>query len=414
MTVSDLPTVDHKLTCWKHGAPVEETSAPWACPVCGATLRAAPDLIGLKLDLGVNRPHNMYRFADLLPVHGEPRAGRHTGWTPLVHATRLGEFLGLRKLYLKLDCFNWPSYSYKDRVVSSALQRALETGASTVSCVSTGNVGNSVAASAAAAGLKAVVFYPAGLEPAKNIVSLMHGATVVELDGSFDEVNAVCRRLAQDTEVPFVNVTLRPYYAEGAKTVAYEVVEQLGWVQPDHVVVPTAGAALFTRMAYGFEEMSPLGMTEGRKWPRLHAAQAAGCAPIADAFAAGSDVPSPVVPDTIAKSLAIGNPGDGAVALELIRQTGGSARSVSDGEILDGIQLLAATEGVYTEPAGGTVVAVLRGLIAGGTIGADDTVVIVISGTGLKTQEVNSDVVGRVVHASTEYDDAKKTFLDVI
>jgi threonine synthase len=412
MSLADFLATDRQpLTCRRHGV-IENLAAPWSCSVCGATLRAAPDLtsVNVRADLD-GRPRNMFRFRELLPVQGEPRTGAHTGWTPLVEARRLGGALGLDNVYLKLDCYNWPTYSYKDRVVASALQRALELGATTVSCVSTGNVGNSVAAMAAAAGLKAVIFYPAGLEPAKNIMCLVHGASVIELDGTFDEVNAICRRLAVDTDVPFVNLTLRPFYAEGAKTVSYEIVEQLGWLQPDHVVVPTAGAALLTRLAYGFEELSVLGVTSGPV-PRLHAAQASGCAPIANAFSAGRAVTTPVVPDTIAKSLAIGNPGDGSVALEVISDSSGSAQAVSDERILAAIDLLATTEGVYAEPAGGTAVAATRQLVESGAVAPDDLVVIIISGTGLKTQEVNTGVLGEISRTSTDYDTARSLFLE--
>jgi threonine synthase len=414
--MSSVNSVETKqlLTCRRHG-PVGNSKIPWACPQCGATLRVAPDLSSVDLLTAIeSRPRNIYRFAELLPIQGEPRTGEYTGYTPLIRADRLGATLGLRRLYLKLDCYNWPSYSYKDRVAASALQRALEIGASTVACVSTGNVGNSVAALAAAAGLKAVIFYPANIEPVKSIMSLMSGASVIQLDGSFDEVNNVCRRLALQTGIPFLNLTLRPYYAEGAKTVAYEVVEQLGWEQPDHVIVPTAGAALLTRMAYGFEEMSILGMTHGRQWPRMHAAQAAGCAPIANAFAAGELIPLPCVPNTMAKSISIGNPSDGSAALDVIMQSLGSAHGVSDQAIVESIRLLAGTEGVFTEPAGGAAVAVIRRLAASGVIAPEDTVVVVISGSGLKTQEVDRCALDLITYSSTDYDIACTAFLNVI
>lgn len=412
MTTAD-PTTAPTLTCREHGA-VQDPPVPWACPQCGATLRPVLDLTGvdLRADLG-RRPHSLYRFPELLPVRDEPAVGEHTGWTPLVRADRLADALGLNRLYLKLDCYNWPTYSYKDRVVASALQRALELGASTVACVSTGNVGNSVAALAAAAGLRAVIFYPAGIEPGKNIMSLVHEASIIQLDGSFDEVNAVCRQLALEGDVPFVNLTLRPYYAEGAKTVAYEIVEQLGWEQPDHVIAPTAGAALLTRMAYGFEEMSALGMTKGRAMPRVHAAQAAGCAPIATAFAAGDSVPRPCVPDTLAMSIAIGNPADGAAALAIIRQSEGTAQAIADHEIVAGIDLLASTEGVFTEPAGGTAVATARRLAAAGVIGPDESAVIVVSGSGLKTQELHNGVLGRLTRAPADFEKARAAFLEI-
>jgi threonine synthase len=252
--------------------------------------------------------------------------------------------------------------------------------------------------------LRAIVFYPTGLEPAKNVVSLVHGASVIEVDGTYDEVNAICRRLSLDEGIAFVNLTLRPYYADGAKTVAYEIVEQLGWRQPDHVIVPAAGAALLTRMAFGYEEMSALGMSAGDRTPRIHAAQAAGCAPIARAFAEGSAVPAACVPDTLAKSLAIGNPADGALALQVIRRSEGTAQAVSDEEIVAGIELLAALEGVFTEPAGGAAVAAARRLAVTGEIARHHVVVIVVSGSGLKTQEVNYGVLDRITRIPATYE----------
>jgi threonine synthase len=400
------------LRCHYHGV-AERNEIPWACPKCGSTLRAVPEsLDGVNLSAGsADRPFNLFRFDELLPVRGDVMVGKHTGWTPLMRAEKLGARLGLGRLYLKLDCYNWPTYSYKDRVVASALQRALETGADTVACVSTGNVGNSVAALAAAAGIKAVIFYPAGIEPAKNLMSLAHGACVIQLDGTFDDVNKVCRRLALETDVPFVNLTLRPYYAEGAKTVAYEVVEQLGWVQPEHVVVPTAGAALLTRVAYGFEEMAKVGSATGPV-PRIHAAQARGCAPIANAFAARELVHRPVVPDTLAKSIAIGNPSDGAAALEVIAETGGSALGVPDEEILEGIRLLAVTEGIFTEPAGGAAIAMTRHLARTGVARPDDIVVAVISGSGLKTQQADDAETASIIRGPAEFESARSALLD--
>lgn len=401
--LAEMPEKRLMLACHRHGV-AKETKLPWACPTCGSTLRALPEFDRISLDIDrPDRPYNLFRFDELLPIRGVARTGKHTGWTPFIHAERLGAQLGLRRLYLKLDCYNWPTYSYKDRVVASALQHALENNADTVACVSTGNVGNSVAAQAAAAGMKAVIFYPAGLESAKKVMCLAHGASVIELDGSFDDVNAVCRRLALETQIPFVNLTLRPYYAEGAKTVAFEVIEQLGWEQPHHVVVPTAGAALLTRISYGFEEMARLGVTASRKGPRIHAAQAAGCAPIADAFAAADRSPRPRVPDTMAMSLAIGNPSDGAAALEVIADTGGSALGVDDHAIVDAIGLLAGTEGVFTEPAGGAAIAMTRALAETGVAQRDDVVVVVVSGCGLKTQEVVDDSFGRFVQGSAEF-----------
>ncbi len=398
---------DSSLICPIHGS-VRNDIVPWACGRCGATLRPMPDLstIDIKHTL-VGRPYSIYRYRELLSLRSEPKVGLHTGWTPLVIAPRLAHALGLGQVYLKLDCYNWPSYSYKDRVVAMALQRAVEDGISTVACVSTGNVGNAIAAHAAAAGLHAIVFYPTGLEPGKNVVSLVHGATVIELDGTFDDVNEICRRLSLDEGITFINLTLRPYYADGAKSIAYEVVEQLGWRQPDHVIVPTAGAAMLTRIAFGYEEMSALGMSGDDRVPHIHAAQAAGCAPIARAFAEGSSTPIRCRPDTVARSLAIGNPSDGTVALQVIRKSGGTAHGVNDMEILEGIDLLAATEGVYTEPAGGAAIATAKRLAESGRIAKEQVLVIVISGTGLKTQELNYGALDRITRLSVDYESTR-------
>jgi threonine synthase len=321
-----------------------------------------------------------------------------------MRADRLGNLLGIRRLYLKLDSHNWPTYSYKDRVVAAALQRAVDMGVTTVACVSTGNVGNSLAALAAAAGLRAMVFYPSGVEAGKHAMNAAFNADVIQLNGSYDEVSAICRRLALEWEsVAFVNITLRPYYAEGAKTVGFEIAEQLDWEQPDHVIVPAAGAALLTRMTYGFEELSELGLTSGGLLPRIHGAQAAGCAPIANAFAAGNLTVRPEIPNTIATSIAIGNPTDGNEALSVIRRSGGSARSVNDQEILAGIELLAEKAGVFTEPAGGAAVALTRKLAAEKVISGDDLVVLVITGCGLKTQELTPPALSRVVQLDADY-----------
>jgi threonine synthase len=410
MLPSTTLTKDSVLTCPMHGLS-GPGAAPWACAHCGATLRPTPELASINLrDGAAERPYNIYRYRELLPIRGEPIVGLHTGWTPLAPAPRLAVALGLGRVHLKLDCYNWPSYSYKDRVAGMALQRAAEEGRRIVACVSTGNVGNSVAAHAAVAGMRAIIFYPSGLEPGKNIVSLMHGASVIELDGTYDEVNAICRLLCMEEGIPFVNLNLRPYYADGAKSVAYEVVEQLGWRQPDDVIVPTAGAALLTRMFYGYQEMSALGMTGDARTPRIHAAQAAGCAPIARAFAQGMTSPVACKPDTVARSLAIGNPSDGSAALQIINESGGTAQAVSDEEIMKAIELLAVTEGVFTEPAGAAAIATARRLAMAGIITAKHEVVIVISGSGLKTQEIGIGALDRITRLPVSYERARQTF----
>ena len=396
------------LACDGHGSgPVLDRG--WACPQCGATKRPYYDYDRIRKEIHDNstRPKNIYRFSELLPVRQTPSVGLLTGWTPLIHAERLGERLGLDQLYLKLDCYNWPSYSYKDRVVAVALQRAIEDGASSVACVSTGNVGNSLAALAAISGIKALIFYPTGLERAKSIVTLSHGASIVEVNGSFDDTNAICKSLALRDNITFLNIGLRPYYAEGAKTMAFEIVEQLGWQQPDHVVLPAAGVALLTRAAHGFGELVELGLADGPV-PRLHAAQAEGSAPIAHAFQNNLSTIKPCIPNTIAKSLAIGNPVDGTVALRQVRNSGGTAQDASDKELLEGIDLLAVTEGIYTEPAGGVAVAVTRKLAESGLVERSQTVVTAITGTGLKTQEVSTPHLERIHRIGRSYEEASE------
>jgi len=331
-------------------------------------------------------PHTLWRYADFLPVERAPRASLHTGWTPLVRAERLARRLGLREIWVKDERAN-PTHSFKDRVVSVALARAQELGIDTVACASTGNLANAVAAHAAAAGLPAYVFIPGDLEEPKILATGAYGARVVGVRGSYDDVNRLCTELAAERDWGFVNVTLRPYYAEGSKTLAFEVAEQLGWELPDRVVAPVASGSLFTKIARGFEEWIELGLLEGAV-PAMNGAQAEGCSPVAQAFAAGTDVCRPVKPRTIAKSLAIGNPADGPYAVELARKTGGGVDAVTDDEIRAGIRLLAETTGIFTESAGGVTTAVLAKLAARGDIDPDERVVLCITGDGLKTIDV--------------------------
>ena len=298
-------------------------------------------------------------------------------------------------------------------MVSSGLQRAREMGSEFVACVSTGNVGNSVAALAAIAGMKAIIFYPAGIEPGKNVMTLAHGASIIQIDGTFDEANAICRELALEGSIPFVNLTLRPYYAEGAKTIAYEIVEQLGGVQPDHVVAPAAGAALLTRMAFGFDEAAELGMAEGAT-PRIHAAQAAGCSPIALAFRSGSDSVEPQIPQTYARSIAIGNPADGPMALRVIRKSGGTASAASDAEIRQAVELLATTEGVFAEPACGAAVAVAGQLAAAGIIKPGDVTVVAITGSGLKVQDGIRDMNTQIIRAGVDVEKVRAVLAEIL
>ena len=331
-------------------------------------------------------PHTLWRYADFLPIGPRPPAARAplpTGWTPLVKADRLAERLGIGELYVKNETAN-PTHSFKDRVVSVALARAQELGFQTIACASTGNLANAVSAHAAAAGLESYVLIPADLEQEKVLATGAYGANVVAIKGNYDAVNRLCTEIAGERPWAFVNVNLRPYYAEGSKTLGFEVAEQLGWELPDRVVCPIASGSLFTKIARGFEEFIDAGLLTG-ELPAFNGAQALGCSPVATAFEAGTDVCRPVKPDTIAKSLAIGNPADGPYAIELARATGGGIDSVTDDEIRAGIRLLAETTGVFTETAGGVTTAVLAKLAERGDIGPDERVVACITGDGLKT-----------------------------
>jgi threonine synthase len=328
-------------------------------------------------------PHSLWRYSDFLPVQAPPRGVLPAGWTPLLRADRLAELLGLREVWIKNDAAN-PTHSFKDRVVSVALARARELGFHTVACASTGNLANAVAAHASAAGLESFVFIPADLEEQKVLATGVYGGNLVAVRGNYDDVNRLCTELASERDWAFVNINMRPYYSEGSKTLAFETAEQLGFELPDRVVAPIASGSLFTKIARGFEEWLEIGLLEG-ELPTFHGAQAAGCSPVASAYQAGHDFCRPVKPDTIAKSLAIGNPADGPYALELARRTSGSIEAVTDDEIREGIKLLARTTGIFTETAGGVTTAVLAKLAAQGAIDPDERVVAYITGEGLKT-----------------------------
>ncbi len=346
-------------------------------------LDASPGELRRRIQAG---PHTLWRYADFLPLAGPPGNTLPTGWTPLVRADRLAERLGLGEVWVKNETAN-PTHSFKDRVVSVALARARELGFETVACASTGNLANAVAAHAAFAGLPSYVFIPADLEEPKILATGAYGAQVVGVRGNYDAVNRLCTELSGDRDWAFVNVNVRPYYAEGSKTLAYETAEQLGWQLPDRVVAPVASGSLFTKVARGFEEWIEAGLIEGTV-PIMHGAQATGCSPVATAFAEGHDVCKPVKPDTIAKSLAIGNPADGPYAVELARATSGSVEAVTDDEIRAGIRLLAETTGIFTETAGGVTTAVLAKLAERGEIDPGERVVVYITGDGLKTIDV--------------------------
>jgi threonine synthase len=339
------------------------------------------------------RELNIWRFEELLPIvdaRAKDRVGRYSGRTPLIHADRLGAELGLRKLYLKDDSTQRPSLSYKDRVVSMAVARLLELGKEEIGCVSTGNVGTAVASLAAKAGVAAYVFYPSNLERGKARACRGLGAAVIQLDGNYDEANRACRELALATGVQFANITLRPFYAEGAKTMAFEVVEQLEWEAPDHFVIPAAGGTLSSRVHKGLGEMETVGMAETAA-TKIHIAQPEGCGPIATAVLDGSGEIEPQRPQTAAHSLAIGAPGDGPLVVEAVMSRGGSAATATDPEIFEALDLLGATEGILTEPAGGTTIAATMKLANEGKLGRDDTVVAVISGNGYKTLDEHPD-----------------------
>ena len=355
------------------------------------------------------RPRNIWRLGEMLPVSGPYEIGLNTGFTPLLRAERLGRKLGLDDLWIKNDSVLQPTLSYKDRVVSVAIQRAIELGVTEIGCVSTGNVGNSVAANAALAGIRASVFYPRQCDSAKVNSSAAYGAAIIQLDGTYDEVNATCRQLALDTGVPFVNINLRPYYAEGAKTLAYEIAEQLDWSPPDHCIVPVAGTTLIRKVIKGFWELDQVRLVDGMS-TRVHAAQADGCSPVARAVLSGEDEIQPVVPHTIADSIAIGAPGEGGIAAGEIRSTGGTAAIVPDSEILRYMQLVAETEGVLVEPAGGTSVAAAAALLADGTISRSDRVVVSVTGHALKTMDALTALPSYRKRSVLPISDASDTF----
>jgi threonine synthase len=361
--------------------------ARYVCEHCFGPLEVAYDLTGL--DAGSVRrriqagPQTIWRYADFLPFEGPPAPGLPVGLTPLQRAPRLAEALGIGELYIKNDTAN-PTHSFKDRVVAIAVAKAQELGYDVVACPSTGNLANAVAAHSAAAGLDSYVFIPADLEEQKVLATGVYGTHLVAVRGTYDDVNRLCTELSGEREWAFVNVNVRPYYAEGSKTIAFEIAEQLGFELPDRVVAPIASGSLFTKIARGFDEWREVGLVDG-ELPVFNGAQAEGCSPVAQAFENGKDFCRPVKPDTIAKSLAIGNPADGPYALDLARRSGGSVDSVTDDEVREGIKLLAQTTGIFTETAGGVTTATLRKLAERGDIGPEERVVAVITGDGLKT-----------------------------
>ncbi len=371
--------------------------ALYVCEYCFGSLEAIYDYEGIKKVLTREKilkgPKSLWRYRELLPIDGEPTAGFYSGYTPLVKADILAKQLGVRELYIKDDSVCHPTCSFKDRVVAVALSRARELGFDTVACASTGNLANSVAANAAWAGFKRYIFIPANLEKAKVIGTLVYSPNLVAVNGNYDDVNRLCSEIANKYRWGFVNINLRAYYAEGSKTLGFEIAEQLGWKAPDHVVAPAASGSLITKIWKAFKEFEKIGII-GEVKTKIHCAQPQGCSPISTAIETKSDVIKPVKPQTIAKSLAIGSPADGYYAKDVVRNSGGSAGIVSDDEIREGIKLLARTEGIFTETAGGVTVATAKKLIEQGIIPKTESIVLAITGNGMKTQEAIQEAVG--------------------
>jgi threonine synthase len=381
------------LKCKECGA-AYELDARFACENCFGPLEVSYDHTSLEAAEAKRRiqagSQGIWRYADFLPFVGRPGDPLEPGLTPLLRADRLAERLGLdAELWIKNDAAN-PTHSFKDRVVAVAVAKARELGFETVACASTGNLANAVAAHAAAAGLDSYVFVPANLEEQKLLATGVYGTNLVGVRGNYDDVNRLCTQLAETHPWAFVNVNLRPYYAEGSKTLAYETAEQLGWELPDRVVCPIASGSLFTKLGRGFQEWLDLGLLSGEQ-PVFNGAQAQGCSPVATAFAEGWDVCKPQKPETIAKSLAIGDPADGPYAVEQARRSGGAIDSVSDEEIKDAIRMLAETTGIFTETAGGVTIGVLAKLAERGDIASGERVVVYITGEGLKTLDATRD-----------------------
>jgi threonine synthase len=368
--------------------------ATYVCEKCLGPLEPMYDYASIRLtrELIASRPKNLWRYRELLPIAGEPQTGFHSGFTPLVRCDRLAARLGLSELFIKDDSVNHPTLSYKDRVVSVAATRAKELGFQVLACASTGNLANSVSAHAARLGMDCCVFIPDNLEAGKLLGSAIFGPTILAIAGNYDDVNRLCTQVADRYGWGFVNINLRSYYAEGAKTMGFEIVEQLGWRYPAHLVSPVAGGTLLPRIVRGLRELREVGLVDG-DLPHVHAAQAAGCAPVVNAIRDGNEYPDPVKPNTIAKSIAIGNPADGYQVVQTVRQTGGTGTAVTDDQIVDAICLLAETEGIFTEPAGGTTLAGAIDLVERGVIGPEESVVVCITGNGYKTAEV---VTGRL------------------
>jgi len=394
------------LRCRECGSdyPVEPQ---YVCDFCFGPLEVDYDYDAVARVISRERinkgPLTMWRYHDLLPVDAEMALDMNTGFTPLIRAKNLGRLLGLNNLYIKNDSVN-PTFSFKDRVVSVASAKALEFEFDTLACASTGNLAGSVSAHGAKAGMNTMVFFPSDLERGKILGAGIYGATLVAVDGTYDQVNRLCSELADNHRWAFVNINMRPFYSEGSKTLAYEVAEQLGWRAPDACVVPGASGSLFTKIYKGLNELADLGLIDSAAHTKMHIAQAEGCSPIVTAYDEDTPHVRPVTPDTIAKSLAIGNPADGYYSIKTIERSGGSAVAAPEDEVVEGIQLLAETEGIFTETAGGVVISGLRKLVQSGKIRPDDLTVAYITGNGLKTQEVVEPIVDPVF-TTPAYDD---------
>ncbi|MBI4596437.1 MAG: threonine synthase [Candidatus Tectomicrobia bacterium] len=387
--------------------------ALYVCDLCFGPLEVTYDYQGLKGFLTKERisqrEKNVWRFKELLPLFEPPAVGFFSGCTPLIKADRLAKHLGVKELYIKDDSVNHPTFSYKDRVVSVAISKAIELGFDTVSCASTGNLANSVSAHAAISNLNCYILIPADLEEGKVIGSMIYGPKTIAITGNYDDVNRLCVEVADKYGWAFVNINLRPYYTEGAKTYGFEIAEQLGWKLPQHIVVPTAGGTILPKIAKAFQELIQLGLVEDNGF-KIYSAQAAGCAPVVRAIHKGSDVIAPEKPKTIAKSIAIGNPADGFYVLQAVRRSNGWGEMATDEEIVEAIKLLARTEGVFTEPAGGTTVAVTKKLIEQGVIPTEESIVIAITGNGYKTLEAVQGSLGEAYNIEAKLSQFDKLY----
>ena len=388
------------------------TQAVYVCEFCFGSLEVDYDYDRIQTVISREKiekgPRSIWRYRELLPIDGEPTVGFHSGFTPLFKADNLARELGMKELYVKDDSVCHPTLSFKDRVVAVALTKAKELGFKTVACASTGNLAGSVSAQAAWAGLNRFIFIPADLELGKVVGALTYAPNLIAVEGNYDEVNRLCAEIAARYKWAFVNINIRPYYAEGSKTYGYEVMEQLGWRTPDHIVVPVASGSLLTKIWKSFKEFHKLGLV-GPFHTKMFAAQAEGCSPVVTALKEKSEIIKPVKPKTIAKSLAIGNPADGPYAIDAIKESDGSGESVTDQEVIDGIKLLARTEGIFTETAGGVTVAVTKKLIEQGVISKKESCVICITGNGLKTQEAVTDHIGKPYRIKPNVDSFEKT-----